>query len=121
MKKEIHPDYYPEAKVVCACGNSFTTGSTKPELKVDMCSQCHPFYTGKQRLVDTSKRVEKFQAKLEKQKEVGAQRKGKTAKRAAKAAKKAEKVSAKVEKKAPTTKKTASSKSSKDKKPKTEK
>lgn len=91
MKKDIHPKYYPEAKVICACGNSFKVGSTKPELKVDLCSACHPFYTGKQKLVDTARRVEKFQAKVKKQKEVGAKKKGKTAKRAAKALKKSTK------------------------------
>ncbi|MBD3247981.1 50S ribosomal protein L31 [Candidatus Falkowbacteria bacterium] len=94
MKKEIHPKYYPEAKVICACGNTFATGSTKPEIQVDLCSSCHPFYTGKQKLVDTARRVEKFQAKVEKQKKAGA-KVGRTAKRAAKAARKA---SSKVEK-----------------------
>jgi len=64
MKKDIHPKYYTNAKVVCACGNTFTTGSTKPEIRVDLCSACHPFYTGKQKLVDTARRVEKFQARV---------------------------------------------------------
>ena len=61
MKKGIHPTYYHDAKVACACGNTFTTGSTKKELHVEICSACHPFYTGKQKLVDTAGRVEKFQ------------------------------------------------------------
>ena len=61
MKKEVHPAYYPEAKVVCACGNNFVTGSTLPEIHVEICSNCHPFYTGKQKLVDSARRVEKFQ------------------------------------------------------------
>lgn len=65
MKKDIHPKYYPEAKVICACGNNFTTGSTLPELKVEICSVCHPFYTGKQKLVDSARRVEKFKIKVE--------------------------------------------------------
>ena len=60
MKKDIHPTYYADAKVVCACGNTFTTGSTKQELRVEICSACHPFYTGKQKLVDTAGMVEKF-------------------------------------------------------------
>ena len=64
MKKDIHPKYYPKAKMTCACGNSFTTGSTLPELKVEICSACHPFYTGKQKLLDSARRVEKFQAKM---------------------------------------------------------
>jgi large subunit ribosomal protein L31 len=64
MKKDIHPKYNEKAMVVCACGNSFEVGSTKPELRVELCSACHPFYTGKQKLVDTARRVEKFQAKV---------------------------------------------------------
>lgn len=84
MKKEIHPNYYADAKVTCVCGNSFNTGSTKQELKVELCSECHPFYTGKQKLVDTSKRVEKFEAKRQAQKEISQTKKGKSAKRAAK-------------------------------------
>lgn len=59
MKPDIHPDYV-EATVTCACGETFTTRSTKPEIKVEVCSQCHPFYTGKQKMVDTEGRVEKF-------------------------------------------------------------
>ncbi len=65
MKAEIHPKYYPEAKVVCACGNSWTTGSTKPEIHVDICSNCHPFYTGEQRIVDTEGQVDRFYKRLE--------------------------------------------------------
>lgn len=63
MKKDIHPTYYPEAKVTCACGNSFTTGSTKEELRVEICSECHPFYTGKQKFVERGGRVERFKKK----------------------------------------------------------
>ncbi|MFO8080340.1 MAG: 50S ribosomal protein L31 [Armatimonadota bacterium] len=59
MKADIHPDYV-ETKVICACGENFTTRSTKPEIRVEICSQCHPFYTGKQKMVDTEGRVEKF-------------------------------------------------------------
>jgi large subunit ribosomal protein L31 len=65
MKTEIHPDYV-RSHVVCGCGNEFWTRSTKPELRVELCSACHPFYTGKQKLVDTGGRVERFQKKLEK-------------------------------------------------------
>ncbi len=64
MKKELHPTYYSDAKVVCACGNTFKVGSTKPELHVEICSNCHPFYTGKQKLVDTAGRVEKFRMRV---------------------------------------------------------
>jgi large subunit ribosomal protein L31 len=65
MKAKIHPKYYPEARIICACGNSYTTGSTSPELKVDICSQCHPFYTGEQRIVDTAGQVDRFMKRLE--------------------------------------------------------
>ncbi len=63
MKEKTHPKYY-EATVKCACGETFTTGSTKQELRVDICSSCHPFFTGKQKLVDTGGRVEKFNKKF---------------------------------------------------------
>jgi large subunit ribosomal protein L31 len=59
MKKDIHPEYM-EAQVSCSCGNTFTIGSTKPVLKVELCSKCHPFFTGEQRIVDTARRVERF-------------------------------------------------------------
>ena len=65
MKAKIHPKYYPEARIICACGNSYTVGSTAPELKVDICSQCHPFYTGEQRIVDTAGQVDRFMKRLE--------------------------------------------------------
>lgn len=63
MKAIGHPVYYPDAKVVCACGNTFTTGSTKPEIHVEICAKCHPFFTGEMRFVDTLGRVERFQQK----------------------------------------------------------
>ena len=66
MKIDTHPQYYSEAKVKCACGNSWVTGSTKPELNVSICSNCHPFYTGQDKIVDTRGRVEKFKKRLEK-------------------------------------------------------
>ncbi|HOA91332.1 MAG: 50S ribosomal protein L31 [Bacillota bacterium] len=62
MRENIHPKYF-NAKVTCACGNTFETGSTKPELRVDICSKCHPFYTGKQKIIDTGGRVERFKKK----------------------------------------------------------
>ena len=64
MKADIHPEYVL-ATVHCSCGNEFVTRSTKPELHVEICSACHPFYTGKQKLVDTGGRVERFQRRLE--------------------------------------------------------
>lgn len=63
MKAGIHPKYV-EATVTCACGNTFTVGSTKPVLKVDVCSKCHPFYTGQQRILDTAGRVERFRRRF---------------------------------------------------------
>jgi large subunit ribosomal protein L31 len=60
MKDKIHPKYFPEATVVCSCGNTFTTGSTRETLKVELCSKCHPFFTGEQKIVDTAGRVERF-------------------------------------------------------------
>ncbi len=62
MKQDIHPEYMV-ATVHCSCGNSFQTRSTKPELRVELCAECHPFYTGKQKLVDTGGRVERFERK----------------------------------------------------------
>ena len=60
MKTDIHPTYYPNAVVTCSCGKAYTTGSTKPELHVEICKECHPFFTGEQRIVDTEGRVERF-------------------------------------------------------------
>lgn len=60
MKEGIHPEYFEKATVRCACGNTFETGSTKPEIRVEICSKCHPFFSGKQKLVDTGGRVERF-------------------------------------------------------------
>ena len=64
MKSTIHPEYHTEAKVTCSCGNTFTTGSTKPELRVEICSVCHPFFTGEQRIVDTEGRVERLKRRF---------------------------------------------------------
>ncbi|MCL4374226.1 50S ribosomal protein L31 [Patescibacteria group bacterium] len=64
MKVKIHPPYHPDCKVTCACGNTFTTGSTKPTIAVEVCNQCHPYYTGEQRFVDVRGRVDTFQKKI---------------------------------------------------------
>lgn len=66
MKKDIHPKYNEEIVITCACGATFHAGSTKDEISTELCSQCHPFYTGKHKLVDTAGRVDRFQAKLKK-------------------------------------------------------
>lgn len=63
MKANTHPTWFPEAQVICACGNTFTVGSTKAKIEVEICSKCHPFFTGEMRFVDTLGRVEKFQQK----------------------------------------------------------
>jgi len=60
MKTDIHPTYYPEAKAICACGKKFTVGSTMEKLEVEICSACHPFFTGEEKILDTGGRVEKF-------------------------------------------------------------
>ena len=70
MKKDIHPKYYPDAKVKCACGNAFTVGATQEFLEIEICSQCHPFYTGKEKIVDTLGRVEKFRKRLAKKQDI---------------------------------------------------
>jgi len=65
VKKDIHPTYYPDAKAICVCGNTWTTGSTVKELRTDVCSKCHPFFTGQQRIVDTAGQVERFENRVE--------------------------------------------------------
>ncbi|MFC2042213.1 50S ribosomal protein L31 [Chloroflexota bacterium] len=60
MKDKIHPEYHEDAQVICACGNTFTTGSVRKQLKVELCSKCHPFFTGQRRMLDTTGRVERF-------------------------------------------------------------
>lgn len=65
MKDKIHPKYNEEAKISCLCGNTFTAGSTKPEIRVEVCSKCHPFYTGEQRIVDSMGRVERFKKRYQ--------------------------------------------------------
>lgn len=68
MKEKIHPGYV-QSKVICACGNTFTTGSTKPELHVEVCAKCHPFFTGKQHLIDIQGRVERYNKRYAKKAE----------------------------------------------------
>ena len=88
MKADLHPTWFSEAKVTCACGESFTTGSTLPEIRVELCSNCHPFYTGAQKFVDTLGQVDKFykktevsKVKQEEQKKIMEARKSKVEKR----------------------------------------
>lgn len=95
MKKDIHPKYFKEAKVTCACGHTFTVGSTSENISVEICSACHPFYTGKQKLVDSARRVDKYKKKVEVAKGIGKTVK-KTEKKAKQKAKQATK-KAKIE------------------------
>ena len=63
MKEKIHPKYFTDANVTCSCGNTFTTGSTRQTLRVELCNKCHPFFTGEQKIIDTAGRVERFNKK----------------------------------------------------------
>lgn len=95
MKADLHPTYHANTTITCACGNQFQTGSTVQDIHIELCSACHPFYTGKQKLIDTSRRIEKFQEKALKQS--AAQITGKKAKTVKRAAKKdAQKAKAEV-------------------------
>ena len=73
MKQGIHPTYYPDAQVICACGNTWTTGSTRKQIRTDVCSNCHPFFTGEQRIVDTAGQVDRFMRRLQQAEERAAQ------------------------------------------------
>lgn len=86
MKKDIHPQYNKQAKVTCVCGNTFTVGSTIEAIQTELCSMCHPFFTGEQKIVDTARRVDRFKKRVEKSAQVAGTRQGKKAKRAAKSA-----------------------------------
>lgn len=66
MKENTHPTYHPKAKVKCACGNEWTTGSTLPDIHTGICAKCHPFYTGTEKILDTRGRVDRFKKRLEK-------------------------------------------------------
>jgi len=70
MKKNIHPQYFENARVQCACGNTWTIGSTKELIEVEICSQCHPFYTGKEKMIDTLGQVQKFRKRLARKEEM---------------------------------------------------
>jgi large subunit ribosomal protein L31 len=87
VKQKIHPKWYPEARVHCACGSTFTTGSTAPEINVEICSACHPLFTGQQKFVDTAGRVDKFNQRVaaaqKKQDEANERKRRKEAEKAA--------------------------------------
>ncbi len=88
MKAKIHPKYYTEATITCACGHVYNVGSTVEKMEIEICSACHPFYTGKKKLVDTAGRVDKFQAKMAKAKEYQAMQEATKKKKTKKATKK---------------------------------
>jgi len=77
MKKDIHPTYYPQAVIKCACGKTYKVGSTKEKIEVEICAACHPFFTGKEKLIDIAGRVEKFKAKRERAAKTALSKKGK--------------------------------------------
>ncbi len=87
MKEKIHPNWYPEARVHCACGSTFTTGSTMKDISVEICSACHPLFTGQQKLIDTAGRVDKFNQRAaaaeQKKKEAEARKAARESKKAA--------------------------------------
>jgi large subunit ribosomal protein L31 len=85
MKKDIHPNYQSKATISCACGAVYNSGSTRGDLKVEICSACHPFYTGKQKLLDTAGRVDKFKARMEAAKKMQEEAAKKAAKKTVKA------------------------------------
>lgn len=87
MKTAIHPQYFENATITCGCGAIYTVGSTKENIHVELCAACHPFYTGKQSLIDTARRVEKFQEKMGKQTGAAAGKLGKAVKKARRVAK----------------------------------
>jgi len=70
MKKDIHPKWYPNAQVICSCGETYTIGATKEVIRTDVCSACHPFFTGEQRIVDSEGQVERFMRRLERRQEL---------------------------------------------------
>jgi len=74
MKADTHPTYYPQAKVICSCGSTWLTGSTIPEIRTDVCNNCHPFYTGEQRIVDSAGQVDRFMKRLERRQSDAARR-----------------------------------------------
>lgn len=82
MQKTIHPHYYPEATIRCICGASWTTGATVPAIEVEICSSCHPFYTGREKILDTAGRVDRFRKIVEKSTRLGKERSARTSRKA---------------------------------------
>ena len=95
MKPSIHPDYYANAVIACACGAEYKTGSSQERIEIELCAACHPFFTGKQKIVDSARRVEKFSDRGTKKATAVKTSKDKAVEKAARAQKKAEKKAAK--------------------------
>ncbi len=85
MKANIHPTYFPNATIACACGATYTTGSIKERIDIELCAACHPFFTGKQKIVDTARRVEKFTNRMDAKSDTAQTAKEKAAKNAERA------------------------------------
>lgn len=85
MKANLHPQYFPQATITCACGATYTTGSVKERIDIELCAACHPFFTGKQKIVDTARRVEKFTNRASAQVDAATDAKAKAAKKAERA------------------------------------
>jgi large subunit ribosomal protein L31 len=81
MKKNIHPKYFDKATITCACGNVIKTGSTKEKMEIEVCSACHPFYTGKKKVLDTTGRVDRFKKRMEKSEKIQSEKKAKKTKK----------------------------------------
>lgn len=113
MKKDLHPKYHEKAKITCACGAIYEVGSTEPEISVELCANCHPLYTGKQKIVDTARRVEKFQERMSKKLSVSSPKKARKAKRAEEKAGEKKKTAKKPSTKKVTKKKQAEKKTDK--------
>lgn len=94
MQSGIHPNYFPQAQIICACGATYTTGSTKERIDIELCAACHPFFTGKQKIIDSARRVEKFTGRTELKSGSVLTSKDKAKKEAARIAKRAEKKAA---------------------------
>lgn len=91
MKADIHPKYFPKAQIVCACGATYTAGSTKERIDIELCAACHPFFTGKQKIIDSARRVEKFAGRADKKADTVMTSKQKAVKQAARAKARADK------------------------------
>ena len=98
MKKKIHPKYFKDAKITCACGNVIKVGSTVPDMQIEICSACHPFYTGKKKLVDSAGQVDRFKKRMQKASELKKAKTDRKAKNAARAKAKTKKITVKKKK-----------------------